>query len=65
MAGNLSLENVQEEATKLLQVILSCPVGARKAVYSCRDGHSYSRLLTLQRYEMVSYVFKLALCTRF
>ena len=50
MAGNFSLRNVQVEATKLLHVILSCPVGAKKTAYNCQDGQIYFKLLALQRF---------------
>ncbi|XP_065912955.1 uncharacterized protein [Dysidea avara] len=49
MAGDLSVKNVKEEATKLLNVILSCPVGARRTMYNCQNDHTYSKLLALQR----------------
>ena len=49
MAGDGPLQNVQQEATTLLRVVLSCPVGAQRAVYDYQGGKSYSRLLARKR----------------
>ena len=56
MAGNFSLQNVQVEATKLLHVILSCPVGAKKTAYNYQDGQTYSKLLALQRFVVYNHI---------
>lgn len=50
MAGVSSLPNIQQEAMKLLHVVLSCPVGAQKAIYDCQGGKSYSKLIALRRW---------------
>lgn len=49
MAGDGALQNVQQEAMTLLRVVLSCPVGAQRAVYDHQGGKSYSQLLALKK----------------
>ena len=49
MAGDGSLQNIQQEAMTLLRVVLSCPIGAQRAVYDYQGGKSYAKLLALKR----------------
>ena len=53
MAGDVSHQNVRQEAMKLLHVVLSCPVGAHKAMYDSQGGKSYSKLLALKRWTFM------------
>jgi len=54
MAGDIALQNIQQEAMKLLHVALSCPVGAHKFVYNSQPGGSYSKLLALTRWALLN-----------
>lgn len=56
MAGGNSLGNIQKESMKLLQTVLSCPVGAKISVYDCHGGKSYSKLLALKRWAFIKYI---------
>ena len=57
MAGDGSLQNIQQEAIKLLHVVLSCPVGAQRAVYDSQGGKSYSKLLAVKRWALLSIFY--------
>ena len=55
MAGDGSLQNIQQEAMKLFQVVLSCPVGAQRAVYDSQGGKSYSKFLAVKRWALLKF----------
>lgn len=59
MAGIGSLENIQQEAMKLLHVVLSCPVGAQRAIYDSQGGKSYSKFLAVKRWALLSIFTKI------
>ena len=54
MAGDGSLENIQQEAIKLFHVVLSCPMGTRRAVYDPRGGGSYPKFVALKKWELIN-----------
>ena len=54
MAGDGLLKNIQQEAIKLFQVVLSCPVGAQRAVYDPRGGGSYPKFVAVKKWELVN-----------